>query len=184
MYDMTQEELLDAVEMEDREWLGTDDIHPYKSCVPKSKSNTVSFPNITKFNTYLLRHYGAAIVEELSEMMYDGQLAGVCGVDGFHSQRLTRDKCRIDPRMSFWRRNKIEFIADIVVYLNVSCYCSARLSQNSFVSLSKRRVLNTDLTVDRPNSTNYDKLMAFNFAHLDVNCIDSCKWHRDRLTAC
>ena len=122
MYDMTQEELLDAVEMEDREWLGTDDIHPYKSCVPKSKSNTVSFPNITKFNTYLLCHYGAAIVEELSEMMYDGQLAGVCGVDGFHSQRLTSDKCRIDPRMSFWRRNKIEFIADIVVYLNVSVY--------------------------------------------------------------
>lgn len=122
MYDMIQEELLDAVGMEDREWLAADDIHPYKSLVPKSKSNTVSFPKITKFNTYLLQHYGADIVGELNEMMYDGQLAGVVGVDGFHTQRLTRDKCRIDPRMSFWRRNQIEFIADIVVYLNVSVY--------------------------------------------------------------
>ncbi len=34
--------------------------------------------------------------------------------------------------------------------------------------------LKTDLTVDRPNDTDYDKLMVFIFAHLDVNCIDSC----------
>ena len=35
--------------------------------------------------------------------------------------------------------------------------------------------LKTELTIVRPNNTNYDKLMAFNFAHLDVKCIDFCK---------
>ena len=122
MYDMTREELIAATEAEDRVWLDSDDIHPYKSRVPKTKGNTVLFPKITKFSTYLLRHYGAEIVEEINGMMYDGELAGVCGVDGFHSQQLTRDKCRIDPRMSFWRVNKYEFIADIVVYLKASVY--------------------------------------------------------------
>ena len=75
MYDMIHEELLDAVGIEDREWLTADDIHPYKSLVPKSKSNTVSFPKITKFNTYLLQHYGAEIVGELNEMIWTNQQA-------------------------------------------------------------------------------------------------------------
>ena len=71
MDDMIRDKLLDAVGTEDREWLAVDDIHPYKSRVPQSKSYTVSFPKITKFNTYLLQHYGADIVRELNEMMYD-----------------------------------------------------------------------------------------------------------------
>lgn len=33
MYDVTREELVAAVEAEEREWLSTDDIHPYKSRV-------------------------------------------------------------------------------------------------------------------------------------------------------
>ena len=122
MYDVTREELVAAVEAEEREWLSTDDIHPYKSRVPQTKGNTVSFPKITKFNTYLLNHYGAEIVEEINGMLYDGELAGICGVNGFLSQQLTHDRCRIDPRMSFWRVNKYEFIADIVVYLKASVY--------------------------------------------------------------
>ena len=65
MYDVTREELMAAVEAEEREWLSTDDIHPYKSRVPQTKGNTVSFPKITKFNTYLLNHYSAEIVEEM-----------------------------------------------------------------------------------------------------------------------
>lgn len=75
MYDVTHEELAAAVEAEEREWLSTDDIHPYKSRVPQTKGNTVSFPKITKFNTYLLHHYGAEIVEEINELLYDGELA-------------------------------------------------------------------------------------------------------------
>lgn len=51
MYDVTREELVAAVEAEEREWLSTDDIHPYKSRVLHTKGNTVSFPKITKFNT-------------------------------------------------------------------------------------------------------------------------------------
>ena len=97
MYDVTREELVAAVEAEEREWLSTDDIHPYKSRVPQTKGNTVSFPKITKFNTYLLNHYSAEIVEEINGLLYDGELAAICGVDGFHSQQLTHDRCRI-PR--------------------------------------------------------------------------------------
>ena len=102
MYDVTHEELVAAVEAEERAWLSTDDIHPYKSRVPQTKGNTVSFPKITRFSTYLLRHYGAEIVEEINGLLYDGELAAICGVDGFYSQQLTNDRCRIDPRMTFW----------------------------------------------------------------------------------
>ena len=122
MYDMTCEELVAAAEAEERAWLSTDDIHPYKSRVPQTKGNTVSFPKITKFSTYLLRHYGAEIVEEINGLLYDGELAAICGVDGFYSQQLTHDRCRIDPRMTFWRVNKYEFTADLVVYLKASVY--------------------------------------------------------------
>lgn len=51
MYDVTRDELESAVEAEERAWLSTDDIHPYKSQVPQTKGNTVSFPKITKFST-------------------------------------------------------------------------------------------------------------------------------------
>ena len=122
MYDVTREELMAAVEAEEREWLSTDDIHPYKSRVPQTKGNTVSFPKITKFNTYLLNHYSAEIVEEINGLLYDGELAAICGVDGFYSQQLTHDRCRIDPRMTFWRVNKYEFTADLVVYLKANAY--------------------------------------------------------------
>lgn len=122
MYEMTKEELVAAVEAEEQAWLSTDDIHPYKSRVPQTKGNTVSFPKITKFNTYLLHHYGAEIIEEINGMLYDGELAAICGVDGFHSQQLTHDHCRIDPRMTFWRVNKYEFTTDLVVYLNANVY--------------------------------------------------------------
>ena len=54
---MKQEELVAAVEAEEKVWLSTDDIHPYKSRVPQTKGNTVSFPKITKINTFLLHHY-------------------------------------------------------------------------------------------------------------------------------
>ena len=99
--------LFAAVEMEEQAYSAAEDVHPYKSGASRSKSNTVAFPKITKFNTYLLHHYGAAIVDEIGGMMYDGELSAICGVNGFHEQRLTHNKCRIDPRMSFWRVNKV-----------------------------------------------------------------------------
>ena len=71
MYDVTREELVAAVEEEERAWLSTDDIPPYKSRVPQTKGSTVSFPKITTFSSYLLRHYGASIVEEINGMLYD-----------------------------------------------------------------------------------------------------------------
>ena len=133
MYDVTREELVAAVEAEEREWLSTDDIHPYKSRVLHTKGNTVSFPKITKFNTYLLNHYGAEIVEEINGLLYDGELAAICGVDGFYSQQLTHDRCRIDPRMTFWRVNKYEFTADLVVYLKANAYNDDYSGLQSFI---------------------------------------------------
>ena len=138
MYDVTRKELIVSAEAEDRAWLSTDDIHPFKSHVPLTKGNTVSFPKITKFNTYLLQHYGADIVEEINNLLYDGELAAICGVDGFHSRPLTHDQCRIDPRMSFWHVNKYEFTADIVVYLKADAYgddCSGMQCFTLYVSL-------------------------------------------------
>ena len=122
MYDVTHDELLAEVEAEEREWLSADDIHPYKSRVCKTKGNTVSFPKITKFNTYILSHYAREIVEEINGLLYDGELAAICGVDGFYSQQLPHEHCRIDPRMTFWRVNKYEFTADLVVYLKARVY--------------------------------------------------------------
>ena len=87
--EMNRAELLTNDETEGQAYSFADDIHPYKSGASRSKSNTVSFPKITKFNTYLLRHYGAAIVDEINSRMYDGELAAICGVNGFHEQRLT-----------------------------------------------------------------------------------------------
>lgn len=133
MYDVTREELVAAVEAEEREWLSTDDIHPYKSRVLHTKGNTVSFPKITKFNTYLLNHYGAEIVEEINGLLYDSELAAICGVDGFYSQQLTHDRCRIDPRMTFWRVNKYEFTADLVVYLKANAYNDDYSGLQSFI---------------------------------------------------
>lgn len=138
MYDVTREELMAAVEAEEREWLSTDDIHPYKSRVPQTKGNTVSFPKITKFNTYLLNHYSAEIVEEINGLLYDGELAAICGVDGFHSQQLTHDRCRIDPRMTFWRVNKYEFTADLVV---CECQRKSEPSANQYLSHLCERIL-------------------------------------------
>ena len=118
--EMNRAELITNDETEEQAYSSVDDVHPYKSRA--SRNNTVSFPKITKFNTYLLRHYGAAIVEEINSRMYDGELAAICGVNGFHERRLTHNKCRIDPRMSFWRVNKYEFSADLVVYLTANVY--------------------------------------------------------------
>ena len=86
MQDIKRADLFAAEDVE-QAYSSVDDIHPYKTGV--SRSNTVAFPKITKFNTYLLCHYGAAIVEEINSMMYDGELAAICGVNGFHEQRLT-----------------------------------------------------------------------------------------------
>ena len=89
-------------------------VHPYKE---KAPANSVPFPKITRFSTYLLKHYGEQLLSDLGQMLYDGELAALCGVDGFRTRPLTRDHCRIDPRMTFWRRNRYECTADLTVYL-------------------------------------------------------------------
>ena len=89
-------------------------VHPYKE---KAPANTVLFPKITRFSTYLLKHYGEQLLSDLGQMLYDGELAALCGVVGFRTRPLTRDHCRIDPRMTFWRRNRYECTADLTVYL-------------------------------------------------------------------
>ncbi len=143
--DLSTDKLISAVEAEEREWLSTDDIHPYKSRVPQTRGNAVSFPKITRFNTYLLNHFGADIVDEINGMLYDGELAAICGVDGFYSQKLTHDKCRIDPRMSFWRVNKYEFTADLTVYLTARAYSTTEeVSSGGERAYSGERVYGDD----------------------------------------
>ena len=50
--EMNRAELITNDETEEQAYSFADDIHPYKSGASRSKSNTVSFPKITKFNTY------------------------------------------------------------------------------------------------------------------------------------
>ena len=61
--DLTCEELVSAAEAEEREWLSTDDIQPYKSrygtTVPTVPTALRPLPKLMKFNTYLLNHFGA-----------------------------------------------------------------------------------------------------------------------------
>ncbi len=148
---MTKEELVAAVEAEEREWLSaeekawlsTDDIHPYKSRVPYksrdtyksrvpqtkgntvSRRNTVSFPKITKFSTYLLRHYAASIVEEIGQRMYDGDLAMYFDVSDFTEDCMAMRDCRIFPSMSFWWEDRFSFLADLEVYIESDVHTDA-----------------------------------------------------------
>ena len=133
MYELTQNGLTVDANEDEQALLETEDIHPHKSGRTHSPGNAVSFPKLIKFSTYLLRHYGADIVDEINQMLYDGELASICGVDCFCSQRLPHDQCRINPRMSFWRVNKYEFTAAIIVHLSAEVYnngttCSQRFT--------------------------------------------------------
>ena len=57
------------------EWMHDESEHPYKLTPTRNNRKTVQFPAIIKCNTYILRHFGASIVEDIEQRMYDGDLA-------------------------------------------------------------------------------------------------------------
>ena len=83
------------------EWLRDESEHPYKFVPTKASGNTVSFPAITKCNTYILHHCASSIVEEIGQRMYDGDLAMY-----FDTPDFTED-C-IDAELSALRLNEIQ----------------------------------------------------------------------------
>ena len=72
----------------------------------------VLFPKVTKFNTYLLGRCGKRIEAELAEGIVAGEYAMMLGLNGEDAGQVS---CRLSPRMSLWRVNRYEFIADIPV---------------------------------------------------------------------
>ena len=99
------------------EWMHDESEHPYKLTPTRNNRKTVQFPAIIKCNTYILRHYGASIVEDIEQRMYDGDLALFFDVSDFVQDCMALRDCRISPSMSFWWQNRFEFLADLEVYM-------------------------------------------------------------------
>ena len=94
--------------------------HPYKqptevlhiAAETKNRTGYVLFPKVTKFSTWLLSRYGKRIDTELAEGIKAGVYAMMLGLNGEEAGQVS---CRLSTRMSLWRVNRYEFIADIPV---------------------------------------------------------------------
>ncbi|MBR3242398.1 MAG: helix-turn-helix transcriptional regulator [Parasporobacterium sp.] len=104
------------------EWLHEESEHPYKFAPTRTKEKVVPFPAIVKCNTYILRHYGESIVEDIRQRMYEGDLALYFGVPDFSEDCMSLCDCRISPHMGFWWQNRYEFLADLEVYLEANVH--------------------------------------------------------------
>ena len=106
----------------------TESAHPYKqpaevlhiAAETKNRTGYVLFPKVTKFNTWLLSRYGKRIDTELAEGIMAGKYAATMGLNGDDAAHI---RCRLSHRMSLWRVNRYEFIADVPV--EISCKSSA-----------------------------------------------------------
>ena len=94
--------------------------HPYQQpaeirriadASPK-QTGYVLFPKVTKFSTYLFRRYGKRIEAELAEGIKAGEYAATMGLNGDDAAHIS---CCLSHRMSLWRVNRYEFIADVPV---------------------------------------------------------------------
>ena len=102
--------------------------HPYKqpaevlhiASETKNRTGYVLFSRVTKFNTWLLSRYGKQIETELAEGIMAGKYAATMGLNGDDAAHI---RCRLSHRMSLWRVNRYEFIADVPV--EISCKSSA-----------------------------------------------------------
>lgn len=70
------------------------------------------FPKVTKFSTWLLSRYGKRIEADLAEGIMAGEYAATMGLNGDDAAHIS---CRLSHRMSLWRVNRYEFIADVPV---------------------------------------------------------------------
>ena len=97
--------------------------HPYKQPAEvlhiadetKNRTGYVLFPKVTKFSTWLLSRYGKQIEAELAEGIMAGKYAATMGLNGDDAAHIS---CRLSPRMSLWRVNRYEFIADVQVEIS------------------------------------------------------------------
>ena len=114
-----------AVGMEQNELAAgyIESVHPYKqpaevlhiADVTKKQTGYVLFPKVTKFSTWLLSRYGKRIEAELAEGIMAGEYAATMGLNGITAAHIS---CRFSPRMSLWRVNRYEFIADVPVEIS------------------------------------------------------------------
>ena len=119
-----------AVGMEQNELAAeyTESAHPYKqptevlhiAAETKNRTGYVLFPKVTKFSTWLLSRYGKRLEAELIKGIMAG---GYTATMGLNSVTAAHISCRFSPRMSLWRVNRYEFIADVPV--EISCKSSA-----------------------------------------------------------
>lgn len=101
----------------------TESAHPYKQLAEvlhiadetKNRTGYVLFPKVTKFNTWLLSRYGKRLEAELTEGIMAGKYAVTMGLNDVTAAHIS---CRFSPRMSLWRVNRYEFIADVPVEIN------------------------------------------------------------------
>ena len=101
----------------------TESAHPYKQLAEvlhiadetKNRTGYVLFPKVTKFNTWLLSRYGKRLEAELTEGIMAGKYAVTMGLNDVTAAHIS---CRFSPRMSLWRVNRYEFIADVPVEIS------------------------------------------------------------------
>ena len=114
-----------AVGMEQNELAAeyTESAHPYKQPAEvlhiadetKKQTGYVLFPKVTKFNTWLLSRYGKRLEAELTEGIMAGEYAAAMRLNG---AAIAHVSCRFSHRMSLWRVNRYEFIADVPVEIS------------------------------------------------------------------
>ena len=114
-----------AVEMEQNEMAAeyAESAHPYKqptevlhiAAETKNRTGYVLFPRVTKFNTWLLSRYGKRIEAELAEGIMAGEYAAAMRL---YDAATAHASCRFSHRMSLWRVNRYEFIADVPVEIS------------------------------------------------------------------
>lgn len=105
-------------------------VHPFKNDVAMRRSSNkqknaegfVLFPKVTKFGTYLVSRYGKRIEAELEEMFIGGEADYICEEIGLNMSTVDRITCSTTPRMTHWRINRYEFIADVEVSIRADTW--------------------------------------------------------------
>lgn len=121
----------------------TESAHPYKQPAEvlriadetKNRTGYVLFPKVTKFSTWLLSRYGKRLEAELTEGIMAGKYAVTMGLNDVTAAHIS---CRFSPRMSLWRVNRYEFIADVPVEISWESSAGDETAEG-YVSLKRFR---------------------------------------------
>ena len=114
-----------AVGMEQNELAAeyTESAHPYKQPAEalriadetRKQTGYVLFSKVMKFSTWLLCRYEKRLEAELTEGIMAGEYAAAMRL---YDATAAHVRCRFSPRMSLWRVNRYEFIADVPVEIS------------------------------------------------------------------